>query len=76
MEQTNKQKIRLGNGKKRNEKWLTASICLSDAHKHSFHYNGKEYISININIADQPNQYGKDVAITLNDYKKEEKLPF
>lgn len=76
MEQTNKLKLRLGNGKKRSDTWLTAAICLSEAHKHAYHYNGKDYINININIADQPNQYGKDVLITLNDYKKEEKLPF
>lgn len=74
--QEKKQKIRLGSGKKRNPTWMTASICLSEAHKHSFHYEGKEYISVNINLSEQPNQYGKDVTITLNDYKKEEKLPF
>lgn len=74
MEQTKKEKIRLGSGKKRNESWITASICLSEAHKHSYHYEGKEYISININIADTPNQFGKDVSVTLNDYKKETDL--
>jgi len=31
-------------------------------------------MNLNINIYDQPNDYGKDVAITLNDYKKEENL--
>lgn len=81
MEQTKSKKIRLGSGKKRNPTWLTASICLSEAHKHSFHYEGKEYISININIADVPNEYGKDVSITLNEYKKattesKDDLPF
>jgi hypothetical protein len=29
-------------------------------------------VNVNINIYDKPNDYGKDVAITLNDYKKEE----
>jgi hypothetical protein len=29
---------------------------------------------VNINIYDKPNDFGKDVAITLNDYKKEENL--
>jgi hypothetical protein len=31
-------------------------------------------VNLNINIYDQPNDYGKDVAITLNDYKKEENI--
>jgi hypothetical protein len=70
----NKPKIRLGNGKKRSGSWLTAAICLSDAEAHAYTYNGKKYVNVNINIYDQPNDYGKDVAITLNDYKKEENL--
>lgn len=69
-------KVRLGNGKKRSESWLTATICLSEAKNHVYSYNGKEYVNVNINIAEQPNEYGKDVQITLNDYKKEEKIPF
>jgi cell shape-determining protein MreC len=69
-----KPKVRLGNGKKRSASWLTAAICLSDCQAHSYTYNGKKYVNLNINIYDQPNDYGKDVAITLNDYKKEENL--
>ncbi len=67
-------KIKLGSGKKRNPTWITSSICLSEAHKHSYHYEGKEYINININLYDTPNDYGKDVVITLNDYKKDADL--
>ena len=69
-----KPKIRLGNGKKRSESWLTAAICLSDCQAHAYTYNGKTYVNVNINIFDKPNDYGKDVAINLNDYKKEENL--
>ena len=69
-----KPKVRLGNGKKRSLQWLTASICISDAEAHAYTYNGKKYVNVNINIYDAPNEYGKDVAITLNDYKKEENL--
>jgi hypothetical protein len=68
----NKPKTRLGNGKKRNDSWITASLCLSDAEAHAYTYNGKKYVNLNVNIYDKPNEYGKDVAISLNDYKKEE----
>lgn len=68
----NKPKTRLGSGKKRSGSWLTAAICLSDAEAHAYTYNGKKYVNLNINIYDAPNEYGKDVAITLNDYKKDE----
>ncbi|MEK0436048.1 MAG: hypothetical protein RLZZ530_8 [Pseudomonadota bacterium] len=67
-----KPKVRLGNGKKKSASWLTAAICISDAETHAYTYNGKKYVNVNINIYDKPNEYGKDVAITLNDYKKEE----
>jgi PhoPQ-activated pathogenicity-related protein len=67
----NKPKVRLGNGKKRSATWLTAAICISDAEAHAYTYNGKKYVNVNVNIYDQPNDYGKDVAITLNDYKKD-----
>ena len=69
-----KPKIRLGSGKKKSESWLTAAICITDAEAHSYTYNGKKYVNININIYDKPNDFGKDVAISLNDYKKEENL--
>ncbi len=67
------EKIRLGSGKKRSEKWITASICLTDAEAHAFEYNGKKYVKVNINTFDQPNQYGKDVNITLDEFKPEQK---
>lgn len=69
-----KPKVKLGNGKKRNPSWMTSSFCITDAESHAYEYNGKKYVNVNINIYDAPNEYGKDVAITLNDYKKEENL--
>jgi hypothetical protein len=68
----NEKKIRLGNGKKKNPTWLKASICLTDALEHSFSYEGKKYIKVDINVYDEPNQYGKDVAITLDTYKPDQ----
>lgn len=70
-----KPKVRLGNGKKRSASWLTAAFCISDAETHAYTYNGKKYVNVNVNIYDQPNEYGKDVAITLNEYKKDEAIP-
>ena len=70
-----KPKVRLGNGKKRSASWLTAAICISDAEAHAYTYNGKKYVNVNVNIYDAPNEYGKDVAITLNEYKKDEAIP-
>jgi hypothetical protein len=70
-----KPKIRLGSGKKRSASWMTSSICLTDAEAHAYEYNGKKYFNININVYDTPNQYGKDVAIYLNEYEKDAAVP-
>ncbi len=69
-----KQKLKLGNGKKRNDSWMTSSFCISDAEAHAYTYEGKKYVNININVYEEANKYGKDVAITLNDYKKQENV--
>lgn len=69
-----KPKVKLGNGKKRNDSWITSSFCITDAEEHAYTYEGKKYVNININVYEEANKYGKDVAITLNDYKKEENL--
>jgi hypothetical protein len=70
-----KPKIRLGSGKKRSASWMTSAICLTDAEAHAYEYNGKKYVNLNINVYDTPNQYGKDVAITLNEYEKDAAVP-
>jgi hypothetical protein len=64
-----KQAIRLGSGKKINENFLSSSMCLTDALKYAYEYNGKQYIKFNTSIFSEPDQYGKDVKITLNDYE-------
>ena len=64
-----KQPIRLGSGKKINETFLSSSMCLTDALKYAYEYNGKQYIKFNTSIFSEPDQYGKDVKITLNDFE-------
>lgn len=69
MSNEKKQSLRIGNGKKRKENWLTASICLDKLSGHVYEFQGKKYVNLNINIKEQPDQYGKDVEISINDYK-------
>lgn len=66
-------KIRIGNGQKKSEKWLKSSICLTDIPKDkTFEYNGKTYVKVDINIFDSPNRFGKDVSISIDEYKPKE----
>ena len=62
--------IYIGNGKKQKDNWLKSSLCISDIPKdHTFEYNGKTYVKVNINVKDEVDQYGKDVAITGDTWK-------
>ena len=68
MNEEKKLQIRLGSGKKINETFLSSSLCITDALKYAYEYNGKQYIKFNTSIFAEPDQFGKDVKITLNDY--------
>ena len=68
-----KQKIEVGKGKKRNANWLTVTINPDKIKDHVQEYNGNKYVKLNINISDTPDQYGKDVKITIDTYKPETK---
>ena len=62
--------IYIGNGKKQKDNWLKSSLCISDIPKeHTFEYNGKKYVKVNINVKDEVDQYGKDVSITVDTWK-------
>lgn len=70
--ETKEKAIYIGNGKKQKDNWMKSSLCLSDIpSEHIFEYNGKKYVKVNINVKDQPDQYGKDVSITVDTWKPE-----
>ena len=65
--------IYIGNGKKQKDNWRKSSLCLSDIpQEHIFEYNGKKYVKVNINDKDAPDQYGKDVSISVDTWKPEQ----
>jgi len=57
--------IYCGSGKKQNKEWLTVSINVDKIQEHIFEYNGNRYVKLNINIKDEPDQYGKDVSVSI-----------
>ena len=67
---TEQKTIYIGSGKKQKDNWLKSSLCISDIPKeHTFEYNGKKYVKVNINVKDEVDQYGKDVSITVDTWK-------
>lgn len=64
-----KEVVKLGNGKKINDTFLASSFCITDALANAYEYKGKQYCNINISILKEADQFGKNVKVTLNDFK-------
>tara|TARA_B110000902_G_scaffold158813_2_gene182037 strand:+ start:2301 stop:2558 length:258 start_codon:yes stop_codon:yes gene_type:complete len=61
--------IYCGSGKKMGADWLSVTLALDKAKEHFFTYEGKTYVKLNVNIKDKPDQYDKDVSLSVNTYK-------
>jgi len=66
-------KIYCGSGKKRSENWITATINLAKFKDHVQEYGGHKFLKLNINLLDEADKFGKDVQISINQYKPEVK---
>ena len=71
------QKIYVGSGKTQSGKFgefYKVSICLSDlpVEHITTAKNGKMYINLTINKKQAPDQYGKDLSVQVDTWKKEE----
>ena len=58
-----------GSGKKQNDTWLKVTINPEKIHEHIQEFNGNKFVKLNINIKPQPDQYGKDVEITIDEWQ-------
>jgi len=65
--------IYCGGGKKMGADWLKVTVHLDKAKEHFFEYEGKTYLKLNVNLKDEPDQYDKDVSLSVDTYKPEEK---
>lgn len=66
-------KIYVGSGKKKFDNLRSVSICLTDLAEHVFEYNGKKYVKLNIQDKKEADQYGKDIAVSIDTWKPEAK---
>ena len=76
-------KIFVGSGKKKFENLIAITLCLNDLPvEHIFEYNGKKYIRLNVQDKKEVDQYGKDIAVSVDTWQPEKKeenksgLPF
>ena len=64
--QAKKQTINAGKGTKKSASWLSVSINPDVVKQYIQEYNGKKFIKLNININETPDQYGKDVSVSVD----------
>ena len=62
-------KIYCGSGKKRSDTWITATINLAKFKDHISEYKGHKFLKLNINLSNEVDRFGKDVQITINEFK-------
>jgi hypothetical protein len=68
------EKIYVGSGKKSQDFARKISICLTDLPKeHIFEFKGKKYIKLEVVDKKQPDQFGKDVSVSIDTWKPEPK---
>ena len=65
-------KVYLGNGKKKSPTWMKA-IITDEVTKYWIQGKTKKFVKVDINIFDEPDQYGNDVSITLDTWVPEKK---
>src|SRR6476620_5367396 len=63
-------KTYVGNGRKKSATWMKLSIDLDKAIAYAkvSDKNGKRYLNLDINVRNEPDQYGQDVAATIDDF--------
>ena len=66
-------KIYAGSGKKKNDTWLKVSLDLGKLNANSFEFNGKRYAKVDINVKPAPDNYGKDVSVSIDTWQPEGK---
>ena len=63
--------IYCGSGKKMNDGWLKITVNPEKLRDHIEEFNGSKYIRLNVNLKDEPDQYGKDVSVSVDTWKPE-----
>jgi len=64
-------KIYCGSGKKRSDSWLSVSINIDKIQDYIQEYNGSKFVKLNVNVNREADQYGKDVSISIDNWKPE-----
>lgn len=65
--------IYVGSGKTMSDKWLKVTINPDKLKDYIEDYKGNKFVRLSINIKDEADQFGKDVSVSVDTWKPEEK---
>lgn len=66
--ENNKKTNYCGSGKKQTDTWFKATINMDKVTPFIEEFKGTKFVRLNINIKDQPDQFEKDVSISIDDF--------
>jgi len=65
--------VYVGSGKTMSNKWLKVTINPDKLKDYIEDYKGNKFVRLSINIKDEADQFGKDVSVSVDTWKPEEK---
>ena len=62
-------KIYAGSGKQKTETWLKITVNPDKLMEYVQEYEGRRFVKLDINLLPEPNQFGKDVEVTVDTWQ-------
>lgn len=62
----------VGAGRKKANDWLSITINPDKLQPFVEEFNGNKFVRLNINIKAEPDQYGKDVSVSIDTWKPDQ----
>jgi len=66
-------KIYCGSGKQKTETWLKITVNPDKLMEYVQEYEGRRFVKLDINLLPEPNQFGKDVEVTVDTWQPTQK---
>ena len=68
MTEEKKSTVYCGSGRQQSPTWIKASINIEKIQEFIEEYKGTKFVRLNINIKNAPDQFGKDVSVTIDQF--------
>ena len=70
--QEKKKTVYCGSGRKHSETWIKATINVDKIQEFIEEFKGTRFVRLSINVKDAPDQFGKDVSLTIDQFEPDQ----